>query len=77
MMWQLCPTSEFDAEMGRGWSGRWGRWGWGARRRAGVSEGEGAVVVGDAEVGEAHEVDGGGTGGTAGCRETPPSTNLI
>ena len=43
--------------------GRWGRWGWGARRRAGVSEGEGAVVVGDAEVGEAHEVDGGGSGG--------------
>ena len=28
----------------------------------GVSE-EGAVVVGDAEVGEAHEVDGGGSGG--------------
>ena len=43
--------------------GRWGRWGWGARRGAGVSEGEGAVVVGDAEVGEAHEVDGGGSGG--------------
>ena len=43
--------------------GRWGWWGWGARRGAGVSEGEGAVVVGDAEVGEAHEVDGCGSGG--------------
>ena len=29
----------------------------------GLLEGEGAVVVGDAEVGEAHEVDGCGSGG--------------
>ena len=63
----------------RGWQGRvagWVRWGglarpvgwwagggWGAGCWAGSLEGEGAVVVGDAEVGEAHEVDGCGSGG--------------
>ena len=43
---------------GAGAGGGWGAWRW-----AGLLEGEGAVVVGDAEVGEAHEVDGCGSGG--------------
>ena len=59
-----CGSWRWGGVGAAGWPvGRWGRWGWGARRGAGVSEGEGAVVVGDAEVGEAHEVDGGGSGG--------------
>ena len=61
MVWQMA--------MGWGWRGRVAGWdwraggGWARGVGLGVSEGEGAVVVGDAEVGEAHEVDGGGSGG--------------
>ena len=49
--------------------GGWGLWGAvggacrGARRCRGGSQGECAACVGDAEVGEAREVDGGGSGG--------------
>ena len=55
---------------GRGWAGvSWvGVRGWGCfsrcgRRCRGGSDGEGAVGAGDAEVGEAHEVDGCGSMG--------------
>ena len=61
----------FGGVGGGGWRGGVGRGGfcvgWGCRRgvlvSVGGSEGEGSVVVGHAEVGEAREVHGGGAGG--------------
>ena len=59
-----CGSRRWGGVGAAGWLvGAGGPVGVGRGALGGVSEGEGAVVVGDAEVGEAHEVDGCGSGG--------------